>query len=54
MHISNLVSQYQRNTNSNSTEELKGATSMQKLVSAVSELTQGPARRRDRSGGAVF
>jgi len=41
MHISNLVSQYQRNTNSNSTEELKGATSMQKLVSAVSELTQG-------------
>lgn len=41
MHISNLVSQYQRNTNSNSTEELKGATSMQKLVSAVSELNQG-------------
>ncbi|MBR5564710.1 MAG: flagellar hook-length control protein FliK [Roseburia sp.] len=41
MHISNLVNQYQRNTNSNSTEELKGATSMQKLVSAVSELTQG-------------
>lgn len=41
MHISNLVSQYQRNTSSNSTEELKGATSMQKLVSAVSELTQG-------------
>lgn len=40
MHISNLVNQYQRNTNSNSTEELKGATSMQKLVSAVSELTQ--------------
>ena len=41
MHISNLVSQYQRNANNNSTEELKGATSMQKLVSAVSELTQG-------------
>ncbi len=41
MHISNLVNQYQRNTNSNSTEELKGATSMQKLVSAISELTQG-------------
>ena len=41
MHISNLVSQYQRNTNSNSTEELKGATSMQKMVSAVSEMTQG-------------
>ena len=41
MHISNLVNQYQRNTNSNSTEELKGASSMQKLVSAVSELTQG-------------
>lgn len=41
MHISNLVRQYQRNTNSNSTEELKGATSMQKLVSAVSELNQG-------------
>lgn len=41
MHISNLVNQYQRNNNSNSTEELKGATSMQKLVSAVSELTQG-------------
>ena len=41
MHISNLVNQYQRNTNSNSTEELKGATSMQKLVSAVSELNQG-------------
>lgn len=41
MHISNLVNQYQRNNNTNSTEELKGATSMQKLVSAVSELTQG-------------
>ena len=41
MHISNLVSQYQRNANNNSTEELKGATSMQKMVSAVSEMTQG-------------
>ena len=41
MHISNLVHQYQRNNNTNSTEELKGATSMQKLVSAVSDLTQG-------------
>lgn len=41
MQISNLVSQYQRNTNSNSTDELKGASSMQKLVSSVGELEAG-------------
>lgn len=41
MHISNLFGQYQRNFTSNSTDELKGASSMQKLVSSVSELTQG-------------
>ena len=37
MQISNLVSQYQRNTSSNSTDELKGASSMQKLVSSVTK-----------------
>ena len=41
MQISNLVSQYQRNTSSNSTDELKGASSMQKLVSSVGELEAG-------------
>lgn len=41
MQISNLVSQYQRNTSSNSTDELKGASSMQKLVSSVGELETG-------------
>ena len=41
MQISNLVSQYQRNTNSNSTDELKGASSMQKLVSSLGELETG-------------
>ncbi len=41
MQISNLVSQYQRNTNSNSTDELKGASSMQKLVSSIGELATG-------------
>lgn len=41
MQISNLVSQYQRNTSSNSTDELKGASSMQKLVSTVGELAAG-------------
>ena len=41
MQISNLVSQYQRNTSSNSTDELTGASSMQKLVSSVGELEAG-------------
>ena len=41
MQISNLVSQYQRNTSSNSTDESKGASSMQKLVSSVGELEAG-------------
>ena len=41
MQSSNLVSQYQRNTSSNSTDELKGASSMQKLVSSVGELEAG-------------
>ncbi len=41
MHISNLVGQYQRNSASNSTDELKGASSMQKMVSSVSELAPG-------------
>ena len=41
MHISDLFGQYQRNFTSNSTDELKGASSMQKLVSTVSELAPG-------------
>ena len=41
MHISDLFGQYQRNFTSNSTDELKGASSMQKLVSSVSELAPG-------------
>lgn len=41
MQISDLFGQYQRNFTSNSTDELKGASSMQKLVSTVSELAPG-------------
>lgn len=41
MQISDLFGQYQRNFTSNSTDELKGASSMQKLVSTVSELSPG-------------
>lgn len=41
MHISDLFGQYQRNFTSNSTDELKGASSMQKLVSSVGELAPG-------------
>ncbi len=41
MHISNLLGQYQRNLTGNSTEELKGASSMQKMVSTVGELAPG-------------
>ena len=41
MHISDLFGQYQRNFTNNSTDELKGASSMQKLVSSVSQLAPG-------------
>lgn len=41
MQISDMLRQYNRNLSNSSTEELKGATGMQKLVSTVKELQNG-------------
>ena len=41
MQISDMLRQYNRNLSNSSTEELKGATGMQKLVSTVKELQTG-------------
>ncbi len=41
MQISDMLGQYNRNVTGNSTEELKGAQSVQKMVSTVGELSAG-------------
>ena len=41
MQISDMLGQYNKNVTTSSTEELKGATGMQKMVSTVGELSVG-------------
>ena len=41
MHISDMLGQYQRNITGNSSEELKGVSGIQKMVSTVGQLSAG-------------
>ena len=41
MQISDMLGQYNRNVSNSSTEELKGASGLQKMVSTVGELSVG-------------